>query len=88
MLIRNKIWLLVGLAMATCAAVSCFGLYGLRLVNANVEGIAGNSVPALLLVNGMRSDYLASIPLVYDRATTADAESGAALEKEMQASYQ
>ena len=88
MLIRNKIWLLVGLAMATCAAVACFGLYGLRLVNANVEGIAGNSVPALLLVSGMRSDYLASIPLVYDRATTADAESGAALEKEMQASYQ
>ena len=88
MLIKRKIGLLVGLAMATCAAVSGFGLYGIGRVNANVEEIAGHTVPALLLVSGMRSDYLASIPLVYDRANSSDAEKGAAIEKQMDAVYQ
>ena len=86
MLISRKIWLLVVIAMLTCAAVSGFGLYGVKRVNSNVVEIASNSVPALLLVSEMRSSYLAVIPLVYNRATTTDAEIGAALQKEIDAS--
>lgn len=88
MLISRKIWLLVGLATTVCAAVSCFVLYGLQRGNANVERIAGNSVPALLSVSSMRADYLASIPLVYDRAAATDAEQGKALESRMNAVHQ
>jgi methyl-accepting chemotaxis protein len=88
MLIKVKIWLLIGLAMTVCAVVACFGLYGLQRGNASVEQIAGNSVPALLSVSRMRADYLASIPLVYDRAATADAEQGKALENQMNAVHQ
>ena len=81
MLISRKIWLLVGMAMATCAVVSGFGLYGLERVNSNMEDISSNSVPALLLVSEMRTSYLAMIPMVYERASTADAEKGAAVDK-------
>ena len=88
MLISRKIWLLVGIAMATCAAVSSFGLYGLKRVNSNMVEIAGNSVPALLLVSDMRANYLALIPKVYDRAGTADAAKGAELEKQVAAENQ
>ena len=88
MLISKKIWLLVGVAMATCAVVSSVGLYGLKQVNANVVEIADNKVPALLLVSNMRSDYLATIPLLYDRAATSDAEKAGALEKQMNESLQ
>ena len=72
MLISKKIWLLVAIAMATCAAVSSFGLYGLKRVNTNVVEIAENSVPAMLLVSEMRTSYLAVIPVIYNRASTAD----------------
>jgi methyl-accepting chemotaxis protein len=85
MLISRKIWLLVAIAMAICAAVSSFGLYGLKRVNSNVVEIANNSVPAVLRVSDLRSAYLAVIPLVYNRATTTDAESGAALDKQIAA---
>ncbi len=81
MLISKKIWLLVGIAMVTSAAVSSFGLYGLRSVNSNMVEIADKSVPALLRVSDLRTSYLALIPELYNRATTADAEKGAALEK-------
>jgi methyl-accepting chemotaxis protein len=83
MLISRKIWLLVAIAMATCAAVSSLGLYGLKRVNANVVEIAGNSVPAVLLVSDMRTNYLAMIPLVYGRATMTDAGQGAELDKQI-----
>ena len=85
MLISRKIWLLVGIAMATCGAVSGFGLYGLKRVNSNVVEIAGNSVPAVLMVSDMRSNYLAMIPMVYNRATTADADKGSEIDKEITA---
>ncbi len=81
MLIGRKIWLLVGIAMVTSAAVSSFGLYGLKSVNSNMVEIADKSVPALLKVSDMRTAYLALIPQLYNRATTADAEKGKALEK-------
>ena len=83
MLISRKIWLLVGLAMATSAVVSVFGLFGLRVVNADVKGIADESVPAMLRISAMRSTYLGMIPKLYERAGTNDAEKGAALEKEI-----
>ena len=83
MLISKKIWLLVAIAMATCAAVSGFGLYGLKLVNSNVDAIANRSVPALLETSSMRSSYLAVIPQVYNRASTSDAEKAAALDKQI-----
>ncbi|WP_263772846.1 methyl-accepting chemotaxis protein [Propionivibrio soli] len=67
--------------MATCAAVSTFGLYGLKRVNSNMVEIAGNSVPALMLVSNMRTSYLALMPQLYDRAAVAEAEKGAAQEK-------
>jgi methyl-accepting chemotaxis protein len=82
MLISKKIWLLVGIAMATCAVVSSFGLNGLKRVNSNVVEIAGNSVPALLFVSDMRSSYLALIPQVFGRAAATEAEKGTALEKQ------
>ncbi len=81
MLIGKKIWLLVGIAMVTSAVVSGFGLYGLKSVNSNMVEIADKSVPALLKVSDMRTAYLALIPQLYNRATTADAEKGKALEK-------
>ena len=84
MLISKKIWLLVGIAMVTCAAVSTFGLYGLKRVNANMVEIASDSVPALLMVSGMRTSYLALIPQLYERATATDAEKGKALEKQLE----
>ena len=83
MLISKKIWLLVGIAMATCAAVSTFGLYGVKRVNTNVVEIAENSVPALLLVSDMRSSYLVLMQQVYDRASAVDEAAGAAVEKTM-----
>ena len=81
MLISKKIWSLVALAMATCAVVSGFGLYGLKRVNANMVEVPGNSVPALLLVSDMRTNYLASIPQLYNVVGTTDAEKSAALGK-------
>jgi len=84
MLISKKIWLLVGIAMATSAAVSSFGLYGLKSVNSNMVEIADKSVPALLRVSDMRSTYLALIPQLYNRATTTDPEKGTALEKALE----
>lgn len=81
MLISKKIWLLVALAMATCAAVASFGLYGVKSVNSNMVEIAGKSMPALLRVSDMRASYLAMIPMVYERATTTDAEKGSAIDK-------
>ena len=45
--------------------------------------IAGNSVPALLLVSNMRASYLASIPMIYGRATIKDEAKGAELEKQI-----
>jgi methyl-accepting chemotaxis protein len=50
--------------------------------------IAGDAVPALLRVSDMRTTYLAAIPEVYQRATTADAEIGAALDKKIDADNQ
>ena len=88
MLISKKIGVLVGLAMTTSAAVSGFGLYGLKQVNGNMVEIAENSVPALLLVSEMRGTYLASIPLLYDRASATEAAKGAEIEKQMEATYQ
>jgi methyl-accepting chemotaxis protein len=87
-LISRKIGFLVGLAMVCCAAVSFFGVYGLNRVNRNMVEIADHSVPTLMRVSDMRTQYLASIPLLYDRASTEDAEKGAALEKQMESSYQ
>lgn len=81
MLISKKIWLLVAVAMVTSAAVSSFGLYGLKSVNSNMVEIAGKSVPALLRVSDLRTAYLALIPQLYNRATTADAEKGKVLER-------
>lgn len=81
MMISKKIWSLVGLAMLTCAVVSAFGLYGLKRVNANMLQVAGNSVPALLLVSDMRANYLASIPQLYGVVGTNDVEKSKALGK-------
>ena len=85
MLISRKIWVLVAIAMATCAAVSSLGLYGLKRVNSNVVEIAETSLPAVLLVSDLRSSYLAVIPLVYNRATTTEAALGAELDKQLAA---
>ena len=85
MLINKKIWLLVAIAMLTCAVVSGFGLYGVKRVNSSVVDIAHNSVPALLLVSEMRSSYLSVIPQVYNRANTADAAQGEDQYKEIEA---
>ena len=84
MLISRKIWLLVGIAMATSAVISCFGLYGLKTVNSNMVEIADRSVPALLRVSDMRATYLTLIPQLYNRATTTEAERGATLEKALE----
>ena len=80
MLISRKILLLVGIAMTTCAAVSSFGLIGVNRVNSNMVDIAGRTVPALILVSTMRSDYLMLMPKVYERASETDAEKGAVLD--------
>ena len=88
MLISKKIGILVGLAMMTSAAVSTLGLYGLKQVNGNMVEISEHSVPALLLVSEIRATYLASIPLLYDRASTPDAAKGTEIEKQMEATYQ
>jgi len=85
MLISRKIWLLVAIAMATCAAVSSFGLYGLRSVNSNVVEIAEHAVPSVLRVSDLRSSYLGVIPLIYNLATTTDAEQGKELDKRIMA---
>ena len=84
MLISKKIGVLVGLAMMTSAAVSTLGLYGLKQVNGNMVEISEHSVPALLLVSEIRATYLASIPLLYDRASTPDAAKGTEIEKQME----
>ena len=55
--------------MLVSATASTFGLFGLTRVNANMAVIAGDSVPALLLVSEIRSGYLASIPVLYARAS-------------------
>ena len=81
MQIQRKIWVLVGIAMLTSAVVSSIGLYGVRKINNDVAEIAGNSVPALIAVSEMRSNYLATIPLLHERAGTADASTGGELEK-------
>ena len=88
MLISKKLGFLVGVAMLICAAVSAIGVYGLRSVNSNRVEIADNSVPKLLRVSEMRTQYLASIPMLYSRASTDDVEKGAALEKQMEGNYQ
>ena len=88
MLIGKKIGLLVIIAMATCAAVSGFGLYGLKSVNANAVAIASESMPAVLLTSEMRTTYLAVIPEIYNRVSTPDAEKGAALDKKIDDSIQ
>ena len=85
MLISRKIWLLVVIAMTTCAAVSSFGLYGVKRVNSNVVEIASTAVPAVLLVSEMRTNYLTMIPLVYNRAGTTDPEKGAVLQAAVKA---
>nr|WP_275983022.1 HAMP domain-containing methyl-accepting chemotaxis protein [Propionivibrio soli] len=87
-MISRKLGMLVGFAMATCAAVSFFGLYGVRVVNLSMVETAEDTVPALMLVSGMRADYLSSVPLLYNRAATAEPDKGAALDKEMAAIYQ
>lgn len=83
MLISRKIMLLVAISMATSAAVSIFGLYGLKMVNTNMVDIADHSVPALLRVSGMRTNYLALINQLYERASASEAERGSALEKQI-----
>ena len=83
MLISKKIWLLVGIAMATSAIVSVFGLYGLRAVNSDVKSIACTAVPAMLQISEMRSTYLGLIPKVYERASVSDAAKGEALDKDI-----
>ncbi len=85
MSINKKIWLLVAIAMLTCASVSSFGLYGVKRVNSSVLEIANNSVPSLLLVSDMRSNYLSVIPQLFIRASTADATKGQELQKEISA---
>ncbi len=70
--------------MVTSAAVSSFGLYGLKNVNDNTVKIAEESVPALLKVSSMRSAYLALIPQLYNRATTKEPEKGKALEQALE----
>ncbi len=81
MLISKKIWLLVAIAMVTCAAVSSFGLYGVKAVNSNMVEIAQRSVPALLQVSDMRSTYLAVIPKVYSRAAASNTPDGTTQQK-------
>ena len=81
MLISRKIWILVAIAMITCGEVSIFGLYGLKLVNSNVDEIVGQSMPAMLLTSDMRTTYLTVIPEVYNRASTIEAEKGVVLDK-------
>ena len=70
--------------MITSAAVSGFGLYGLQWVNSDMKTIAQESVPTMLRISEMRSTYLALIPKLYERASTADADKGKALEKQIQ----
>ena len=81
--ISRKIWLLVAIAMATAAAISGFGLYGLRVVNADVKAIADEAVPSMLRINSMRSTYLGLIPKLYERAGTSEADKGSALDKDL-----
>ncbi|WP_263772735.1 methyl-accepting chemotaxis protein [Propionivibrio soli] len=88
MLISRKVWLLVGIAMATCGAVSTFGLYGLKSVNSNMVEVAGTSVPALMKVSSMRSDYLALIPQLYERASLGADEKGKGLQEKIEAGNQ
>ena len=85
MTIGRKIWLLVLIALASSALVSVLGMYGVRLVNSNVEEIAERSVPAVLLVSEMRTRYLALIPQVYNRATTQDPATGKVLDAKLAA---
>jgi methyl-accepting chemotaxis protein len=88
MLISRKIWLLVAIALVTCAAVSGFGLYGLKSVNATVDEIANRSMRALLATSDMRTSYLAVIPEVYNRATTTEPELSTALDKKIDSESQ
>ncbi len=88
MLIGRKVWLLVAIALATCAAVSGYGLYGLHSVNKTVDEIANRSMRSMLATSEMRTSYLAVIPEVYNRATTSDAEQAGALDKKIDAETQ
>ena len=74
--------------MLVSATASTFGLFGLTRVNANMAVIAGDSVPALLLVSEIRSGYLASIPVLYARASATDPQEGTVLEKQLESAYQ
>lgn len=69
--------------MLTSLAVSCFGLYGVKRVNSSVEVIADSAVPVLLSVNEIRGNYLALIPALYARASSANKEEGFELEKKI-----
>ena len=88
MSISKKIWVLVAIALATCAAVSSMALIGLKRVNSNVEAIASHSLPAVLSTSDMRTTYLTLIPAIYDRATTTDADKGTAQEKQIDSDIQ
>ena len=83
MLISRKIVLLVVLAMLTCAAVASFGLYGLQLVNANLDETANRSVPGTLFVSDLRTSYLAVMPEAYLLAGVTDPEKAVELEKKI-----
>lgn len=73
--------------MLTSLAVSCFGLYGVKRVNSSVEVIADSAVPVLLSVNEIRGNYLALIPALYARASSANKEEGFELEKKSTKDY-
>ena len=49
--VSKKLWLLVGLALLTCALVSGFGALGLRHLNSSLIDVTQRSVPNLLLVS-------------------------------------
>ena len=82
--VSKKVWLLVGLALLTCALVSGFGTLGLRHLNNSLIDVTQRSVPNLLLVSEMRTLYLGMIPKVYARATAAEESQGRALDTAIQ----
>ncbi len=82
--VSKKLWLLVGLALLTCALVSGFGALGLRHLNSSLIDVTQRSVPNLLLVSEMRTLYLGMIPKVYARATALDDAQGRALDTAIQ----
>lgn len=76
MLISRKILVLVVAALVTCAMVSASGIFGMRRVSTSMDDVANRSVPALVMTSDLRASYLSIIPLVYQRAMNADAQSG------------